>query len=463
MIMNINWESIINESISGILSTVIATAITAAVGFLFIKKYTSQINFSNKMKNQGFINTTTNKISHREIKDLFKKAEEIKIIYVSGIRFLNINKKYLEDALNRGAKVKFLCCNPQSIFIKDIENMEYNYTDNSGKTIRNKEQAPISEEIHEVINNYQGKKGLEARFYSTEYRLPYIIAYYPDKSIKAWLTMTLPPYKSTKSFMLRGEKKKDKLYDDEINFIDMMEANFDTIWDNCSKSADEIINDEKKIDDELYTTWQNLYQKAKENMQNTKGKSGTLIEIAAQHPLVNGEKPNAEFEERLLLAIKIYNEESLKSNQTYLYVPGSIHMNNGVSDKISLSEAGKTFLIEHGIPKDHIFGNEMNIQYKGDQGVYNSSDECYVASKIFESKKFEKLHCVCSSGQMMRKALSYIRFGYVPAMHTVSCDTMYHNYIDEIFKNIPQLLKDDNALQGESEAAEIIRKERKPV
>ncbi len=80
MIMNINWESIINESISGILSTVIATAITAAVGFLFIKKYTSQINFSNKMKNQGFINTTTNKISHREIKDLFKNAEEIKII-----------------------------------------------------------------------------------------------------------------------------------------------------------------------------------------------------------------------------------------------------------------------------------------------------------------------------------------------------------------------------------------------
>ncbi len=63
----------------------------------------------------------------------------------------------------------------------------------------------------------------------------------------------------------------------------------------------------------------------------------------------------------------------------------------------------------------------------------------------------------------MRKALSYIRFGYIPDMHTVSCNTMYHNYIDEIFKSIPQLLKDDNALQGESEAAEIIRKERKPV
>ena len=138
-------------------------------------------------------------------------------------------------------------------------------------------------------------------------------------------------------------------------------------------------------------------------------------------------------------------------------------MNNGISDKISLSEAGKAFLINHGIPQDHIFGNEMNIKYKGDQGVYNSSDECYVASKIFEDNHYQNLHCVCSSGQMMRKALSYIRFGYVPDMHTVSCNTMYHNYIDEIFKNIPQLLKDDNALQGESEAAEIIRKERKPV
>ena len=28
----------------------------------------------------------------------------------------------------------------------------------------------------------------------------------------------------------------------------------------------------------------------------------------------------------------------------------------------------------------------MNKKYKGDEGVYNSSDECFVASKIFEER-----------------------------------------------------------------------------
>lgn len=134
----------------------------------------------------------------------------------------------------------------------------------------------------------------------------------------------------------------------------------------------------------------------------------------------------------------------------------------GVVDKVSLSEAGKHFLIEQGISESNIFAEDMNHKYKGEIGVYNSTDECYVASKIFEDKNFGELHCVCSSGQMMRKALSYIRFGYVPYMHTVSCDEMYHNYIDEVFKYIPILLEDKDALQGKSDEADRLRKLRKP-
>ena len=98
----------------------------------------------------------------------------------------------------------------------------------------------ISAEIFDLINKYQ-KFGMEIRFYSSEYRLPYVLAYYKDGSIKAWLTMTLPPYKSTKAFVLRGEKKKELIYDDETNFVDMMETNFDVIWEHGSKSISEIV------------------------------------------------------------------------------------------------------------------------------------------------------------------------------------------------------------------------------
>ena len=52
--------------------------------------------------------------------------------------------------------------------------------------------------------------------------------------------MTLPPYKSTKAFVLRGEKKRDIIYDNEINFVDMMETNFDIIWEHCSKPINEV-------------------------------------------------------------------------------------------------------------------------------------------------------------------------------------------------------------------------------
>lgn len=214
--------------------------------------------------------------------------------------------------------------------------------------------------------------------------------------------------------------------------------------------------------EELYSVWQELYKKAKDNMHTVEGKVGVLIEVAAQHPLIDGDKPNEEFSKRLLLAAKLFNEEIAKGKSVHLYVPGSIHMDQGIADKVSLSEAGKIFLMEQGISSDYIYADDMNLKYKGEKGVYNSTDECYVTSKIFEDFRFRELHCVCSSGQMMRKMLSYIRFGCVPYMHTVSCDEMYHDYIDEIFRYIPILLEDENALQGKSDEAERLRKLRKP-
>jgi hypothetical protein len=84
---------------------------------------------------------------------------------------------------------------------------------------------------------------MDIRFFSTEYRLPYVIAHYPDGSEKAWLTMTLPPYKSTKSFVLRGRLDKDAVYSSEVNFVEMMETNFDTIWTHNSISLNDYTED----------------------------------------------------------------------------------------------------------------------------------------------------------------------------------------------------------------------------
>ena len=237
----INWESAITD----IFSSLIVTLVTAVIGVLFVKKYISQLSFSNKMSALGFINSSTNVQSQKEIRIMCENAIEIKIINVSGFHYLNANEEFLKNALKQGTKIKFLCSHPNSVFLKDIENMEYYQVDRSGKRMREK-NMPISSEIFDLIKKYRNF-GLEIRFYSTEYRLPYVLAYYKDGTIKAWLTMTMPPYKSTKAFVLRGEKKGNQLYDDELNFIDMMETNFDTIWNHSSKSLSEILEKKNEL------------------------------------------------------------------------------------------------------------------------------------------------------------------------------------------------------------------------
>lgn len=96
-----------------------------------------------------------------------------------------------------------------------------------------------------------------------------------------------------------------------------------------------------------------------------------------------------------------------------------------------------------GLQSDHIYADEMNLKFINQSIVCDIMDECFVSSMIFENMDFGKFHCVCASGQMMRTVLSYIKFGYVPYMHTVSCDIMYYNYIDEIFKYIPEFLSNE--------------------
>lgn len=457
----INWPDVIGD--------LIVAFIVGIAGLLFTKKYVPQIWFSNKMKELGFEYSSTKPLSQFEFNKMCKDANEIKMFFVSGRHLLNEKEYYIRKALKNGVEVKCLLCNPQSIFLNNIEVMENTQYSANGRPLREIDNK-ISEEIYEIIDKYKDTE-LKFRFYSTEYRLPYILCYNKDGSVNAWLTVSLPPYKSDKSFILRGLRRSNHISGEDLQFVDMMETNFDNIWNNYSNSADKILQEKDNVDSKSESNdnknkWTEYYKIAKENINNASKSnnrgSKILIEVAAQHPLLDGEKPNHEFEKRLDLAIKLYNEKS-QNNDVNIYVPGSLHQYKGVQDIISLSAAGKKYLISKGIPEIDILSEEMNLKYKGNDGVYNSSDECYVSCKIFESGNYNELHCVCSSAQMMRKALSYIRFGYIPNMHTVSCENMYHNYIKEVYEHIPVLLNDDNAFQdANSKVAANIRKNRKP-
>jgi len=199
----------------------------------------------------------------------------------------------------------------------------------------------------------------------------------------------------------------------------------------------------------LHSAWLDKYAKALSAMKKAK-KTGTgiLIEIAAQHPLKNGMYPAEEFQTRLDLGLKLYAELAAKEKVAF-YVPGSRHQENGKADIVSLAAAGKNYLLSKGVHEENIYADDANLEFMGDKGVYNSTDECYVSCKLFKKYDFKELHLVCSPNQMMRKMLCYINFGYFPYIHTAPCAEMYHNPINEIFECIPKVLENDQKFENE--------------
>lgn len=216
----------------------------------------------------------------------------------------------------------------------------------------------------------------------------------------------------------------------------------------------------------LYERWQNKYRCALDNTKDKASRPGVLIEVAAQHPLVDGELPGDEFRARLDKAFEIYQKLSKGVEDEWgdrsfdpikIYVPGSLHK----GDKISLSATGCAYLLGKGVRPIDLLGEKQNERFKP-EGVYNSSDECFVATKLLERLKYGKFISVCSPAQLMRKALSYIEFGYVPEMISVPVEDMFHSYVEETFVNIPRLLEDGKGLQDNSVEGERLRNERKP-
>jgi response regulator receiver protein len=166
-----------------------------------------------------------------------------------------------------------------------------------------------------------------------------------------------------------------------------------------------------------------------------------LVEVAAQHPLKEGKFPGEEYAKRLDISCELMGED------VYIYLPGSLH----VPDEISLSEAGKEYLLKKGVPEDRLIITEDE--------VYNSTDECKVASRILVENEFAELICICSPAQLMRKALSYISFGVYPSFRIASCDELFHSYVEEAMRNIPILLNGEEELKREKER---LCEERKP-
>lgn len=207
--------------------------------------------------------------------------------------------------------------------------------------------------------------------------------------------------------------------------------------------------------------WRNKEIVIKNKSRINSDSKKVLIEIAAQHPLKDGKEPGVEFESRLLRAIELYKKEIEKGNEVVFYIPGSRHyITNKVGEKIQdlipLAESGKRYLIAQGISEEIIRAEDSNIKYKGKEGVYNSGDECYVASKIYEDEDCDKLISVVSPVQVFRKGMFYNQFGIQPQIYSVPVENTFHNYIGEMFWSLYVTTFIDHDWQGDNSFLSVL-------
>lgn len=215
---------------------------------------------------------------------------------------------------------------------------------------------------------------------------------------------------------------------------------------------------------EMRRYWDSQFVAARRFMEDRRARDSALIEVAAQHPLVNGDQPGSEFAARLDRGAALFRDLAGEFKTVEVYIPGSRHTFDGLADDVSLSYAGSKYLQDAGIPSHVLHGEDLNIAYKGDAGVYNSADECFVAASYYKDGEFGRLISVVSPAQLFRKVLHYASFGVLPMCFTVPTEPQFHDYVAEAFDNIPYVLLLDHDLQSANSTAAIAsRVERMPA
>lgn len=422
----------------------------------------------------GVDRITNTTLSWEDIVSKLENKKDIYILSTTGENLINgLSTIFIPQALAKGINFHILLPNKHSQFCKDVAEIEAP-NDSLGNMERlEKSFSNVIYLLKESINRAKesedysiGLSPLGKIEMGCAYTLlrETIILGVGEEDIWGWISLTIPPKRTndgTPSLEVSG-----KINDN--NFANLVHGHVSAIYSLAKKRGHlfnvELFNENAFFleKDSAKSYWRELSIIAKNNMKeksNDEYCDQQLIEVAACHPLNKKGEPSKEFTNRLDYAVQLFNNSDIES---YIYVPGSLHKSNNIVDKYSLSLAGINYLIEKGIPKDRLFGDEMNEKYKKEEGVYNSADECFVASQIFLEGEFKTIHCICSPNQMLRKKLFYIAFGVLPMFHTVPEGAKSHDDIYEIFESIPDVIFNDHTWQSKnSKNGNRTRSERK--
>ena len=228
-ISQVNFANIIYE----VIRTILITGSTAVITYLICKHYYKYIDFAKRMGEYGFEHSVV--IDQINYKKIFQKAKSIKMMYVSAYGFFTdpMNIRFIEYAAQKGTKMMFLFAKKHTSFIEDIMKIERT---NGTRTVMdiNNELDTVSTIIYDIKNKYPQTQ-IEVRYYSSEYRMPILVATYETKEghkTHGYLNITFPPSRSNDHILLSGVANDSELESgSHKNIVKIINDHFDSVWE----------------------------------------------------------------------------------------------------------------------------------------------------------------------------------------------------------------------------------------
>lgn len=446
----------------------------------------SLISSDNYCRINGINNFANSGQTSEYIKERLEGKEEIYIVATTGGNLIvGLAAQFIPEAIRKGVNIYILVPNKYSEYVNDVADIEtldpdMDFTDPdrlaAGRKTLADEFSVMIEKVKNVLYTIKSEECVGKIYLGCAFNLlrQTIILGRSKDEVWGWNSITIPPMKAadgTPSFEFSGSLNEHNYASVVFGHVEKMlclakKRNAFVELNKYTDVTDFSFYFEKTNALEF---WGKHQDEAEKNMRKHQMYKDILIEVASQHPLNSDGTPLDEFAKRLDCAYELYNklqkkgiEENITRN-IKIYVPGSLHLYEGVPDICSLSESGKNYLINKGIPESDILADDYNQKYKGDKGVYNSADECYVASQTFLKERYGSIYTICSPNQLARKQLFYISFGVIPYFYTVPSDTMYHKLVEELIEKVPNVIYKDQDWQGEDSIyAKMSREERQP-
>lgn len=167
-------------------------------------------------KNSGIYRIHKRGFNVNNFQDAIRKSRKIKQIAFMPLFFIREHQSLLTERYKDGSTIQFLFCSPESPLLKELSSMERG------------NEHDVPNDLSQVVNllvkiaddaGMDSRGSIEVRLYSAEIRNPATICEIDSTHRRAYLTISVPPKKSTEMPLIEYRDENCRTVDDYFNLV----------------------------------------------------------------------------------------------------------------------------------------------------------------------------------------------------------------------------------------------------